>query len=54
MFSNRLALPIITAQISLRDKEDRSKYIGSEENWEIAEQSIIEARAEKGLKTVIE
>jgi threonyl-tRNA synthetase len=43
-----------TAQISLRDKEDRSKYIGSEENWTIAEQSIIEAAAEKGLRTVVE
>lgn len=43
-----------TAQVSLRDQEDRSKYIGSEENWEIAEQSIIEAANEKGLKTVIE
>jgi threonyl-tRNA synthetase len=43
-----------TAQISLRDQVDRSKYIGSEENWEIAEQSIIEAAAEKGLKTVTE
>ncbi|MEO8766113.1 MAG: threonine--tRNA ligase [Ginsengibacter sp.] len=43
-----------TAQISLRDQEDRSKYIGSEENWEIAENSIIEAAAEKGLNTVIE
>ncbi len=43
-----------TAQISLRDQEDRSKYIGSEENWEIAERSIIEATVEKNLKTVIE
>ena len=43
-----------TAQISLRDQEDRSKYIGSDENWEIAEQSIMEAAAEKGLNTVIE
>jgi threonyl-tRNA synthetase len=43
-----------TAQVSLRDKEDRSKYIGTEENWQIAENSIIEAAAEKGLKTVIE
>lgn len=43
-----------TAQISLRDKEDRSKYIGSEENWEIAERSIMEAAEEKGLKTVVE
>lgn len=43
-----------TAQISLRDKEDRSKYIGTDESWEIAEQAIIEASAEKGLSTVIE
>ncbi len=43
-----------TAQISLRDKVDRAKYIGSEENWEKAEQSIIDAAGEKGLKTVIE
>ncbi|MCW3081578.1 threonine--tRNA ligase [Segetibacter sp.] len=43
-----------TAQISLRDKEDRSKYIGTDENWEIAEKAIIEASAEKGLSTVIE
>jgi threonyl-tRNA synthetase len=43
-----------TAQISLRDQEDRSKYIGSEANWEIAEQAIIESAAEKGLKTVVE
>ncbi len=43
-----------TAQVSLRDQEDRSKYIGSEANWEIAEQAIINAAAEKGLKTVIE
>lgn len=43
-----------TAQVSLRDQEDRSKYIGSEENWEIAERSIIEAAAEKGLNTVVE
>lgn len=43
-----------TAQVSLRDKEDRSKYIGSEENWQIAEQAIIQAAAEKGLKTVVE
>ena len=43
-----------TAQVSLRDKDDRSKYIGSEENWLIAEQAIIDAAAEKGLKTVVE
>ena len=51
---NSLDFPEFTAQISLRDQEDRSKYIGSESNWEIAEQAIIEAAAEKGLNTVIE
>jgi threonyl-tRNA synthetase len=49
-----LSFPEFTAQISLRDKEDRSKYIGSDENWEIAERAIIEASAEKGLNTVTE
>jgi threonyl-tRNA synthetase len=43
-----------TAQISLRDKENRAKYIGSDENWAIAESAIIQAAGEKGLKTVIE
>ena len=43
-----------TAQISLRHKEDHSKYIGTDENWQIAEQAIVEASAEKGLSTVIE
>lgn len=42
------------AQVSLRDKEDRSKYIGSDANWAKAEAAIIEAAAEKGLKTVVE
>ena len=42
------------AQVSLRDKEDRSKYIGSDENWEKAEAAIIEAAEEKGLKTIVE
>ena len=42
------------AQISLRDKVNRDKYIGSEENWEKAEQAIIEACQEKGLKAKIE
>lgn len=49
-----LSFENFTAQISLRDQEDRSKYIGSDENWEIAENSIMEAAAEKGLKTVVE
>lgn len=43
-----------TAQISLRDQEDRSKYIGSDENWDLAERAIIESAAEKGLNTVVE
>ena len=42
------------AQISLRDKENPTKYIGTDENWEKAENAIIEAAAEKGLKTFIE
>lgn len=42
------------AQISLRDKVNREKYIGSEENWEKAEQAIIEACQEKGLPARIE
>ena len=37
------------AQISLRDPENKEKYIGSDENWEKAERAIIEACAEKGL-----
>ncbi|HZH88439.1 MAG TPA: threonine--tRNA ligase [Chitinophagaceae bacterium] len=41
-----------TAQVSLRDPENKSKYLGSDENWEIAESAIREAAAEKGLQTV--
>lgn len=41
-----------TAQISLRDPEDKEKYIGSDEGWAKAERAIIEASAEKGLNTV--
>jgi threonyl-tRNA synthetase len=41
-----------SAQISLRDPNKPEKYIGSTENWDKAEQAIIEASAEKGLKTV--
>ncbi len=43
-----------TAQVSLRDKVNREKYIGSEENWEKAESAIIEAAQEKGLDTIVE
>jgi threonyl-tRNA synthetase len=51
---NALGFEDYTAQISLRDKEDRAKYIGSDENWSLAEQAIIESAAEKGLRTVVE
>ena len=43
-----------TAQISLRDPENKAKYIGGDEAWEKAETAIIEAAAEKGLRTVTE
>ena len=43
-----------TAQISLRDKVNRDKYIGSEENWERAERAIIESCEEKGLPAKVE
>lgn len=43
-----------TAQISLRDPDNRTKYIGTDENWSLAETAIMEAAAEKGLPTVIE
>ncbi len=41
-------------QVSLRDPNDHSKYIGSEENWDKAEQAIIEACDEKGMETIVE
>ena len=43
-----------TAQVSLRDPENKAKYIGTDENWALAESAIIEAAAEKGLNTVVE
>jgi threonyl-tRNA synthetase len=43
-----------TAQISLRDPENKTKYIGTDTNWQLAEQAIIESAQEKGLKTVVE
>ena len=43
-----------TAQVSLRDPNNKTKYIGSDENWAKAEQAIIEAAAEKNLPTVVE
>jgi threonyl-tRNA synthetase len=42
-----------TAQISLRDPENKGKYIGSDENWEKAEAAIVEASSEKGLITTV-
>ena len=42
------------AQISLRDSNNKEKYIGSDENWDKAEKAIIDTTKEKGLKTVIE
>lgn len=42
------------AQVSLRDPENKAKYIGSDENWAKAEAAIIESAAEKGLPTVTE
>ena len=41
-------------QVSLRDKVNREKYIGSEENWEKAEAAILKTAAEKNLETVVE
>ncbi|MEC8407119.1 MAG: threonine--tRNA ligase [Bacteroidota bacterium] len=42
------------AQVSLRDKNNQEKYIGSDENWDKAEQAIINASNDKGLKTIVE
>ena len=51
---NALGFENYKAQISLRDKENKEKYIGLMNNWEKAEQAIIEASKEKRLDTVIE
>lgn len=51
---NNLGFENFTAQISLRDPENREKYIGSDENWEKAENAIITAAKNKNLKTVVE
>lgn len=51
---NALGFEEFTAQVSLRDPDNKTKYIGSDENWEKAEKAIVEAAAEKGLKTVTE
>ncbi|GAA5041233.1 threonine--tRNA ligase [Marivirga lumbricoides] len=51
---NSLGFENFTTQISLRDPENKAKYIGSDEVWEKAEKAIIEATEEKGLKTIVE
>lgn len=53
VFGN-LGFENFTAQISLRDPENKEKYIGSDENWNKAENAIMESAKEKGLKTVVE
>lgn len=50
----KLGFEKFTAQISLRDPENKTKYVGTEENWQKAEQAIIDAAAEVGLNTVTE
>lgn len=50
----KLGFEKFTAQISLRDPENKTKYVGTEENWRKAEQAIIDAAAEVGLNTVTE
>ncbi len=51
---NALDFKDYTAQISLRDPENKTKYIGTDENWELAQQAIIDSAAKKGLRTVVE
>jgi threonyl-tRNA synthetase len=51
---NALGFENYTAQVSLRDPNNKGKYIGSDSNWELAENAIIEAAEEKGLSTVVE
>jgi threonyl-tRNA synthetase len=51
---NALDFKNFTAQVSLRDQNDHSKYIGSDENWEKAEAAILEAVQEKELNYVVE
>ena len=51
---NALDFDDYTAQVSLRDPNNNDKYIGSDENWEKAEASIIKASEEMGLNTVVE
>ena len=54
MMLSKLGFENYTAQISLRDPENKEKYIGSDENWEKAENAIIEATKEVGMTTTTE
>jgi len=54
MVFRKMGFENFTAQISLRDPENPSKYIGSDKNWESAERAIIEATQEVGMTTVTE
>ena len=54
MVLKKLGFEEYTAQISLRDPDNKEKYIGSDENWEKAERAIIEACDEMGLETTTE
>ena len=49
-----LSFTDFVTQISLRDPEDKDKYIGSDENWEKSEEAIIQATKEKGMETIVE
>ena len=51
---NALGFDNFTAQVSLRDPNNKTKYIGTDENWALAESAIIEAAEEKSLPTVVE
>ena len=51
---NALKFEEFVAQVSLRDPKNDEKYIGSLENWDKAENAIINAATDKGLKTIIE
>lgn len=51
---NALDFKDYTAQISLRDPDNKTKYIGTDVNWQLAEQAIIDSAAKKGLRTVVE
>ncbi|MCB2208742.1 MAG: threonine--tRNA ligase [Bacteroidetes bacterium] len=51
---NALDFKNVSIQISLRDPDNKEKYIGSDENWEKAERAIIEVAEERGLDANIE